>query len=92
MVRLLDGGGLDARILNDPRMTAAQRVAMMDIARVDPEASILGLDAKLRPVISANLEGPGRTVYALLRNGAPAKLVRPMAETWRKRRGRPANS
>ena len=76
--------GLDPRITSDPRFSQAQVQAMRQVAETDPRACVMGLDQKLRPVIRAQLTGPdGPVWYALLRNGTPTKVTRPLAESWR---------
>jgi hypothetical protein len=70
--------------LADPRLSQAQRDAMIAAVKKDARAGVIGLDSKMRPVIHANLPGPRKaTEYALLRNGEPTKVAKPMAETWR---------
>jgi hypothetical protein len=83
-LRILDGDGLDQRIKDDPRWSESQREAALKAAQVDPDARCLGLDARMRPVLTVKLRGgvvPSK--YAVLRNGAPAKPKEPMAERWR---------
>jgi hypothetical protein len=82
----LPDGELDPRIVDDPRWSQAQREAALAVARADPRAHVAGLDQKMRPVIRARLDGPGNTEYALLRNGDPAKPVKPLQEVWRNSR------
>jgi hypothetical protein len=83
---LLPDGSLDPRIEQDPRLSQSQVQAIRKAADVDDRATLVGLDARMRPVLRATLGGPGRTEYALLRNGDPAKPARPLAETWRANR------
>lgn len=80
---LSEPGTLSERIRKDPRLSDAQRESLKRTAEADPEALMLGLDQKMRPVIHCTLDGPGRTQYAILRNGDPALPVMPLAETWR---------
>jgi hypothetical protein len=81
---LLPNGEPDPRLTEDPRLSAAQKDAAVALAGKDPRAAVEGLDSKMRPVVSARLDGPSRkTETAFMRNGAPAKPVPPMTETWR---------
>lgn len=82
-----DGSGVDQRILEDPRFSQSQVDALARVAKVDPEATVTGLDAKMRPVVSAKLP-TGQAMYALLRNGDPANPAMPLAESWRSRRSK----
>ena len=77
------GGRLAAAIQSDPRFSQAQRDAMLAITRSDVQAEILGLDARLRPVIQAAL-GPKRqrASFALLRNGEPKPVTGRLREEW----------
>jgi hypothetical protein len=81
---LLPDGTPDPRIVDDPRLSKAQADALAAVAGKDPRASVEGLDAKMRPVVRATLDGPGATRYALMRNGAPVKPVPPLTESWRR--------
>lgn len=81
---LLADGELDPRIKDDPRLSVSQVEALTKVAELDPEAQVLGLDAKMRPVLRALLP-TGQATYALLRNGDPAKPVMPYTESWRAR-------
>jgi hypothetical protein len=75
---------LSERVLSEPRLSKAQRDAMLSVVLRDEKAGVEGLDARMRPVVSARLSGPrGRTRYALLRNGDPAKVEGPLTEVWR---------
>lgn len=81
---LLEGGGIDPRITDDPRWSQAQREAVGRAALADPLAEVRGLDAKMRPVVCAKLGGMARrSEYSLLRNGAPGVALKPLAEVWR---------
>lgn len=71
------------RIVDDPRLSRSQLDAIKRLAEKDGDATLRGLDQKMRPVVSCKLDGPGRTTTALLRNGDPAKPVMPLAESWR---------
>lgn len=87
MLILGDGERLDPRIARDPRLSGAQREALIKLGGLDPQAEVDGLDQKMRPVVRATLahrEDP--VTYSLLRNGDPAKPVMPLAEPWRGRR------
>lgn len=79
-----DGTGyvLNPAIASDPRLSASQRTAILNAGLVDSNARVDGLDGRMRPVIVATLEGPGRTAYALLRNGDPARPAFPLIERW----------
>ena len=80
---LLPDGTPDPRLTQDPRLSRAQIDAAIALAGKDTRAAVDGLDSKMRPVVSARLDGPvRRTRTALLRNGAPAKPVPPMTERW----------
>lgn len=58
----------------DPRFSDPQVRALVAAAGADPEALLLGLDMKLRPVVKAKLGIPRHeTVYAVMRNGDPAQ-------------------
>jgi len=81
---LLPDGSPDPRLTGDPRLSAAQKDAAIALAGKDPRAAVEGLDAKMRPVVSARLDGPRkRARTAFMRNGAPAKPVPPLTEEWR---------
>jgi hypothetical protein len=78
-----DADSLNPRIAKDPRLSKAQLGSLVKVAAQDSEAVVMGLDAKMRPVVQARLSGPARmTRYALLRNGDPTKLTPSMAEGW----------
>lgn len=98
MLILNDANELDQRITDDPRWSEAQRDAAAKAAAADPRARCLGLDQKMRPVLTAKF-GTARNTppsqYAVLRNGAPAKPVLPFTEHWKStptRRQRAARS
>jgi hypothetical protein len=77
---------LDQRITDDPRWSEAQREAAAKAATADAQARCLGLDQKMRPVLTAKFGAARNTPpsqYAVLRNGAPAKPVMPLAEQWK---------
>ena len=58
--------------------------AARSAALADPNAECLGLDGKMLPVVKGWQPGPSKTVtWALLRNGAPTKVTKPLAEVWR---------
>lgn len=79
---LLPSGEVDPRLANDPRLSESQVDAIEKIARADHAATLLGLDEKLRPVVSARLDGPGRrTRTAFLRNGSPTAAGK-LTERW----------
>lgn len=82
MIPVLEHGWLNPRIAADPRWSAAQRDAAAKAAETDPDARVEGMDGKMRPVVRARLHGPAVS-YALMRNGAPAKVTKPLAEEWR---------
>jgi hypothetical protein len=83
MMVLVRPGVLDPRIKEDPRWSTAQQEAALKAARTDPTAKVVGLDAKLRPVLLVRVHrGRRSTQYALLRNGSPAKPERPLAERY----------
>lgn len=87
MITLSDGlRGLNARLRKEaePRLSQAQREAMLLALRTDASAKVLGLDQKHRPVVRARLGGPNDvTDYALLRDGGSTRPILPLAETWR---------
>ena len=84
MILVLVDGEPNPRVAEDPRLSKSQRNAIAAAAEKDPRATVEGLDAKMRPVVAARLSGPrSRVTYALLRNGEPTKVTRPLAETWR---------
>lgn len=68
--------------LDDPRLSQSQVAACRRIAEADPRATVEGLDAKMRPVVGAKLGAGRRTKTALMRNGDPATVARPLAERW----------
>jgi hypothetical protein len=71
-------------LVKDPRISHAQRDAIRAAVNADVEAEIIGLDGKLRPVLSVRLGKPRRwRRYALLRNGEPTVVTKPMREEWR---------
>lgn len=75
---------LSARVMDDPRISKAQREALSAVIDKDPNACLVGLDAKMRPVIEANVSGPRRrTRWALLRNGEPTRAIEPLTEVWK---------
>lgn len=75
---------LNPRVKDDPRLSKAQRDALLRYAEKDGDAVVLGLDTKMRPVVRARLSGPGSMVeVALLRNGEPTSKVGKLAEVWR---------
>lgn len=78
-------GSVDQRIIDDPRLSRSQVEALAGVAKADPQAWVTGLDAKMRPVVSAKLP-MGNAMYALLRNGDPANPAMPLAESWGSRR------
>lgn len=68
----------------EPRLSQAQREAILAAAQTDPRAVVDGLDKKHRPVVRAKLGGPNGTVrYALLKDGTSTPIILPLAETWR---------
>lgn len=81
-MRILNGGELDPRITSDPRLSGSQRDALKKAAEADPDARVIGLDGRMRPVITAELGYGARSQYALLRNGNPASPEKPYAEQW----------
>ncbi len=85
MIPILNSNkGLNERLQTEPRLSKAQRDALADIAATDPQAQVVGLDEKMRPVVHAKLPGPGSdTKFALLRNGEPRKVAQPLVEEWR---------
>jgi hypothetical protein len=87
---LLPNGELDPRIEQEPRLSSAQRQALLAVAATDDRAKVIGLDEKMRPVVVASLPGPnGSTKYALLRNGDPTGVTgRRLVETWPESRRR----
>lgn len=76
-------GQIEPRIANDPRLSRSQIAAIKRLAEADPTATLDGLDAKMRPVVTAMVGGARRKVKtALMRNGDPAQPERPLAENW----------
>lgn len=61
-----------SEFMGDPRLSKEQTKTFEAICSTDSEARIMGLDAKLRPVIKARAGIPQTTrKWALLRNGDP---------------------
>lgn len=87
MIPLLNGRGrMDPRVVEDPRWSKAQVEAMRKAASADPHAVIVGLDKRMRPVLTASLGIPKqRRTYALLRNGEPTSVTKPLTERWNDR-------
>jgi hypothetical protein len=74
---------LATRLRSESRLSAAQRDALLTVALQDDAAGVLGLDAKMRPVVLARSSGAGRrTRWALMRNGDPTRVSGPLAEEW----------
>jgi hypothetical protein len=77
-------GVVNKRIAQDPRISKAQLDAITSASKADLDAQFMGLDARMRPALRARLSGPNGSVeYALLRNGEPTKVTRPLSEVWR---------
>lgn len=90
-MRILVNGELAQRIKDDPRWSEAQREAAAKAAAVDPDARCIGLDARMRPVLTVKLAQTTPSQYAVLRNGAPAAPRKPFAEYWRQPRHTPTH-
>lgn len=59
----------------DPRISDAQVKAMSKIATADHTARVMGLDARMRPVINACLGVPRQErTFSIMRNGDPATV------------------
>lgn len=84
-IRVLHNGELDPRCRNDPRWSDSQREAVEKAAAADPDARLIGMDARMRPVVTCELVKGERSQYAVLRNGAPANPEKPFAEVWNHR-------
>jgi hypothetical protein len=73
---------LRAEVQAEPRFSKAQVEAMKAIVQFDHKAAIAGMDQKMRPVVETTNGVGKRVTYALMRNGDPAKVERPILEHW----------
>lgn len=69
-------------IMDDPRLSQSQKEEIKKAATADPDAEVIGLDKKLRPVIKFHKKRGQVATYALLRNGDPTPELRPLKENW----------
>lgn len=78
-----DPDGVRPEAVNDPRLSDSQREHIRKLARYDPNAEVVGMDSRFRPVVQARLGNPRRKRrYALLRNGEPTHIATPIREQW----------
>lgn len=93
MIPILIDGDMNPAIAEDPRLSQSQIEAALKAAHADPDAGIVGLDGRLRPIVTCRLRGR-RTQYALLRNGAPVEPGKirerwtPSGPRWQPKAGR----
>lgn len=82
-MRIMDAGRIRSEIASDPRLSKSQLDAVRRLASADRDATLDGLDQKMRPVVTARVGGSRfRSRTALMRNGDPAKAQMPLAEKW----------
>lgn len=84
-MRILNEGlSLAEEIEADGRISESQEHMMLKYAGQDPEAEVIGMDKKVRPVIRARLGGAKRaSTFSLLAGGRPTEVHEPMLEEWR---------
>jgi hypothetical protein len=66
----------------DPRLSPQQKRVLGECRKADPNAEILGLDRRMRPVVRVKTGIPQQPrIWAVLRNGDPADV------TWEDKHG-----
>jgi hypothetical protein len=85
-VRILDDmtSSVAAPIEGDGRISRSQLDRMLKYTTQDPDAEVIGMDSKVRPVIRARLGGSKEpSEFSLLAGGRPTAVVLPLLEEWR---------
>jgi hypothetical protein len=82
MIPIIVNGDISPKIADEPRFSSSQLDAMRRIIKTFPDATITGLDQRMRPVIQYRPSDGKLVKYSLLRNGDPTKPRLPYLEVW----------